>query len=804
MRFFYAECLLDKEIILNIWVEMTQFVVGFDLSKINMKKLLLLFFSVFVLLACEKQERMEFVTVQNEGGATLGYSPESGVKILVIDGLNFKDLNKNGQLDKYEDWRLPIDERAKDLASKMSIDQIAGLMLYSIHQAIPAADSGFGAGTYDGKPFSLGEADAWDLTDQQKQFLKEDNLRHVLITTVDGSETAAKWNNTMQAYLEGLDLGIPANNSSDPRHATSTDAEFNVGAGGIMSLWPRELGLAATFDPELVRKFGEIASAEYRALGIGTALSPQIDLATEPRWYRFGMTFGEGTALVTDIARAYVDGFQTSEGDKEIAHGWGYKSVNTMVKHWPSGGPEEGGRDAHWAYGKFAVYPGNNFDEHLKPFTEGAFKLDGKTQMASAVMPYYTISYNQATDSTNYGNGFSKYIITDLLREKYGYDGVVCTDWLITGDEGDDPDTFAGKPWGVEELSVAERHYMVLKAGCDQFGGNTKKEPVLEAYEMGVKEFGEAYMRERFEQSAIRLLKNIFRLGLFENPYLDPKESAAIVGNPDFMQVGYEAQLKSTVLLKNKGQVLPVKDKKKVFIPKMYVSTKKNFFGFWTEGVLDYPVNLDIVKKYYDVTSVPNEADFAIVFAGNPQSENGGYSAADREAGGNGYVPVSLQYIPYTATEAREHSIAAGDPVIDPTITNRSYKGKIGRTNNASDLDALIRTREMMPDKPVIAVIDVSNPMIFNEFETSMDAILIRFGGSVQSVMDIISGKYEPSGLLPVQMPANMETVEKQLEDVPFDMECHVDSEGNTYDFAFGLNWSGVIKDARTEKYGRK
>lgn len=769
-----------------------------------MKKQILIVSIMCALVSCQTDNLKDFVIVENEGGPALGYTPGSGVSILTIDGFKFKDLNKDGKLDKYEDWRLPVEERAEDLAGKMSIDQIAGLMLYSIHQAVPANEMGFGSGNYNGKPFSLSGAKAWELTDEQKKFLEDDNLRHVLITTVANAEVAARWNNSMQAFLEGIDLGIPGNTSSDPRHATSSDAEFNVGAGGLMSLWPRELGLAATFDPEVVKQFGEIASAEYRALGIGTALSPQIDLATEPRWYRFGMTFGEGTKLVTDLGRAYIDGFQTSSGKYEIANGWGYKSVNAMVKHWPGGGPEEGGRDGHWAYGKFAVYPGNNLEEHLKPFTEGAFKLNGKTGMASAVMPYYTISYDQANDGTNYGNGFSKYIVTDLLREKYGYDGVVCTDWLITGDEGKTPDQFAGKPWGVEEMSIAERHYMVIKAGCDQFGGNNEKGPVLAAYEMGVKEFGEPFMRKRFEQSAVRLLKNIFRLGLFENPYLDPAESAAIVGNPEFMQAGYDAQLKSTVLLKNKGNVLPVKDKKTVLIPKTYVPATKNFFGQWTEATLDYPVNLDIVSKYYNVTTNPDEADFALVFVTNPQSENGGYSVTDRQTGGNGYVPISLQYSPYTAEDAREPSIAAGDPVIDPTITDRSYKGKIGRTSNGDDLDVLLRTREMMPDKPVIAVIDVSNPMIFNEFEKYMDGIMIRFGGSVQSIMDIVSGKYEPSGLLPVQMPADMSTVEKQQEDVPYDMECHRDTEGNVYDFAFGMNWNGVIKDVRTEKYDIK
>lgn len=766
---------------------------------------LLLAANTYTLMA---QNAKIYKTINNSNGPTLGYSPSSKIKILEVDELNFKDLNKNGKLDKYEDWRLPVDERAKDLASKLTLEEIAGLMLYSIHQAIPANKSGFGSGTYNnGKSFSESGANAWDLTDAQKAFLKDDNLRHVLITAVKSPEIAAMWNNEMQAFVEGIGLGIPGNTSSDPRHSGlatgNTKAEFNAGAGGEISFWPEGLGLAATFDPQLVKKFGEIAAKEYRALGITTALSPQIDLGTEPRWYRISLTFGESPELATDMARAYIDGFQTSEGDAEIKDGWGYNSVNAMVKHWPSGGPEEGGRDGHWAFGKYAVYPGNNFETHLKPFTEGAFKLDGKTSMASAVMPYYTISYNQAKDGTNLANGFSKYIITDLLREKYGYDGVVCTDWLITGNEGETPDTFKGKPWGVEGMTETERHYIALMAGMDQFGGNNAMGPILEAYQMGVKEHGEEFMRKRFEQSAVRLLKNIFRLGLFENPYLDPQESAKIVGNPEFMQAGYDAQLKSIVLLKNKNKILPIKDRKTVYIPKTYQPAVKDWWANWTTPLLSYPADMEMVEKYYNVTDNPNDADFAIVFITSPFANNdgGGYDINDRKAGGNGYVPISLQYNTYTANDAREHSIAAGDPVIDPTINDRSYKGKTVNVSNSSDLATVLNTKNQMGEKPVIVVANIARPMVFNEFESKVDGIVARFGIGEQAVMDVISGKYEPSGLLPVQMPANMKTVENQKEDVPFDMDCHIDTEGNTYNFGYGLNWKGVINDSRTQKY---
>jgi beta-glucosidase len=751
-----------------------------------------------------------FRIVDNPAGPPLAFSPTSGVSILYRDGLPFKDLNKNGKLEPYEDWRLHVDLRASDLARRMTIPQIAGLMLYSAHQAVPANETGFAQGTYDGKPFSLSGAQPFDLSDAQKKFLKDDNLRHVLLVAVQSPQIAAQWNNSVQAYVEAIDFGIPANNSSDPRHsgqvAGSTVAEFNAGAGGDISVWPDGLGLAATFDPALVRRFGEIAAQEYRALGIATALSPQIDLASEPRWYRASMTFGESPSLTVDMARAYVDGFQTSYPPLEISDGWGFRSVNAMAKHWPGGAPEEAGRDGHWAFGKFAVYPGNNFETHLLPFSQGAFKLDGPTKMAAAVMPYYTISFNQASDGSNLANGFSRFIISDLLRDKYDFDGVVCTDWMITADEGATPGDFAGKPWGVESLSVAQRHYCALMAGVDQFGGNNEMAPVIDAYQAGVKLHGKKFMRNRFERSAVRLLRNIFRVGLFENPYLDPQESAKVVGNPQFMQEGYTAQLKSVVMLKNKDHVLPIAEKKTVYIPAVYTPSVKDWWGNRSQPALRLPIDTNLLKKYYHFSDDPSKADFAIVFISGPFANNdgGGYSKDDRASGGNGYLPISLQFRSYTALDARPFSIAAGDPVVDPLIVNRSYLGKSVTASNTMDLVTVLDTKEMMGDKPVIVVVNLSRPMVFKEFEHKVDAILARFSVGEQPVLDILSGKFEPSALLPMQMPADMTTVEHQYEDVPFDMQCHLDSEGHRYDFAFGLNWNGVIQDARTAKYGIK
>ncbi len=730
------------------------------------------------LMACNGQKWSEqqvdsFMLVTQKEGPTLSYSPQSGVKLLTEDGYAFKDLNRNDSLDAYEDWRLSPQERAAYLASKLSKEEIAGLMLYSSHQAVPSAE----------------------LTEDQKKFLSKDHLRAVLITSVESPRTAAQWNNRMQAFIEGLDHGIPANTSSDPRHEAKATTEYNAGAGGHISQWPTSLGLAATFDPQLVYRFGEIASEEYRALGIATALSPQVDIATDPRWTRFSGTFGEDPLLATEMARAYCDAFQTTPDTR----GWGMRSVNAMVKHWYGYGAQEGGRDSHFASGKYAVYPGNNLAEHKLSFIDGAFKLEGGTEMASAVMPIYSILWNQDPSGENVGGSYSQWLIQKQLREEAKFEGVVCTDWGITKDMKVLDSPMGGKPWGVESLTEAERHYKILQAGVDQYGGNNEIGPVLAAYDMWAKAQGEKSARQRFEQSARRLLLNVFRVGLFEHPYLDPEASEKIVGNPQFMREGYEAQLKSVVMLKNHdNKTLPMDKRYKVYVPKRHFPAIPGLWGGISEEKTVEPIDLALVRKYYEVVEQPEQADFAICLIEEP-STGFGYSAADVKRGGNGYVPYSLQYDDYKAVDARSVSIAGGDPM--EKFTNRSYKGKTVKAYNRDDMLMVSETKRAMGEKPVIVILETGRPVVLSEIEPKADAILVSFNVQHQALLDIISGKNEPSALLPMQMPADMKTVEEQNEDVPRDMRCYQDADGNTYDFAFGLNWQGVIKDERVKNY---
>ena len=724
------------------------------------------------------QRKNGFYLVSNVGGKELAMAD---LRLKEADGFVFKNLSGSDRLLPYEDWRLSCEVRAEDLAKRLSVEQIAGLMLWSPHQMVPFVPGLPFKGHYDGKDYIPGVMDPAALTDEQKKFVSEENLRNFLLVVTESADTAARWNNHLQALAEASPLGVPVCISTDPRHAAGKKgAEFS-GTGREVSRWPEGIGMAATFDVELMKEFAKVIAKEYRALGITQALGPQIDLATEPRWMRLEDTMGANTDMVTAFAKAYCDGLQTTEGAEG---GWGKDSVAAMVKHWPGGGTGESGRDAHYAYGKYAVYPGGKFEEHKKPFTEGAFRLADGTGKAAAVMPYYTVSWNQdPVYGENVGNSYSRYIIEDLLRKGEGYDGVVCTDWGITGDALPTMGGFGTTPWGVEKMPEAEKYLKLLSNGVDMFGGCCRKEPVLKACAMGCEIYGEEVMLQRMRQSAARILTLMFRVGLFENPYLDPEESAKTVGAPEFVEAGLEAQRRSVVLLKNKGSVLPLKQGTKIYVPGRHLDAHYTFFRTIQPAMDIQPIGAKDTEGYFTLVSSPEEADAAVVFAESPLCDC--YTQADLDKGGNGYLPISLQYRPYKAVAAREHSIAKGD--YREENCDRTYINKENTPYNASDLDNILSARQAMGDKPVIVVLQLHNPAVVAEFESQADGILAHFGVENKVIMEILTGEAVPGGRLPLMLPANMETVERHCEDLADDMEAYVDDCGNRYGYGYGL-----------------
>lgn len=457
---------------------------------------------------------------------------------------------------RYRDPELPIDERVDILLSQMTLAEKAGLFFHTMIAMSP-----------DGE---LSQGDPFFGIASNEEYVLERRMSHFNLLMVPPTAGAiARWHNKVQELAASTRLGIPVTISTDPRNSFSENPGAALLAGPF-SQWPEPLGLAATHDPELVRRFADIARQEYTAVGIRVALHPQVDLATEPRWARQAHTFGEDVELSSRLADAYIRGFQ---GDS-----FGAGSVSTMTKHFPGGGPQKDGEDPHFDYGREQVYPGGQFELHLKPF-EAAFAAGGRQ-----IMPYYGMPIG--TEYEEVGFGFNKGVLTGLLRERFGFDGIVCTDWGIITDQPILGADFAARAWGVEHLTPAERMTKVLVAGADQFGGEDDPALLIELVESG------AVSEERLDVSARRILREKFALGLFENPFVDADAADAIVGSAEFRAAGLDAQRASIAVLSNRDAVLPFARGAKLYV----------------EGIAH-----ETAARYGEVVATPAEADIAII-----------------------------------------------------------------------------------------------------------------------------------------------------------------------------------------------
>ncbi|WP_326636989.1 glycoside hydrolase family 3 C-terminal domain-containing protein [Streptosporangium sp. NBC_01755] len=444
----------------------------------------------------------------------------------------------------YRDPQLSVERRVDDLVGRMTLEEKAGLLFQAM--------------------VTMGDImpipSATDMIDGRL-------MNHFNLFGSASGREMAEWSNAVQERAKATRLGIPVTISTDPRHSFSSNPGAAMMAGAF-SQWPETTGLAAIGDEALVEKFADIARQEYLAVGIRVALHPQIDLATEPRWARANATFGEDAELTSRLVKAYIRGFQGVRLGKD--------SVACMTKHFPGGGPQKDGEDPHFAYGREQVYPGGNFDYHLKPF-EAAFEAG-----TSQIMPYYGMPVG--TPYEEVGFGFNKDVITGLLRERYGFDGIVCTDWGLLTDDVIMGQPVAARAWGVEHLTPLERAKKALDAGIDQFGGEACPELVIELVRSG------QIAEERIDVSVRRLLREKFVLGLFDDPFADPDRAEEIVGRADFVQAGVEAQSASLTLLKNGP--LPLVEGLRMYV----------------EGV-----DAETAAGYGTIVATPEEADIALV-----------------------------------------------------------------------------------------------------------------------------------------------------------------------------------------------
>jgi beta-glucosidase len=604
--------------------------------------------------------------------------------IITVDGYTFRDLNKNGKLDIYEDSRQPIDARVKDLLSQMTIEEKAGMMF--INGARVNDD-----GSIQNKPGKGMFAFAPNALD----LVREKKMNHFNLWAIPGIDALARWYDSMQKYVEdSTRLGIPITIASDPRNHFTKNI-FAMSAA-TFSQWCEPLGFAAINDTALTREFANDARQEYLAVGIREALHPQIGPTTEPRWPRIAGSFGEDAQISARMATAYIEGFQTDS--------LGSESVATMTKHFPGGGPQFEGLDPHFPFQKGQVYPGNNFDYHLIPFKAAI------AAGTAAIMPYYGVPMDSAHEHV--GFSYNKGIITGLLRDSLNFNGIVCTDWGLVTDTHMGKVLWPARAWGEQSLDSEQRVEKIINAGVDQFGGENIPEVVVNLVKKG--KISEA----RIDTSVARLLRLKFELGLFDNPYIDASKATQIVGKPEFVKAGEESQRRAITLLKNENKILPLK----------------------TGSLKIYVKDIDstTAAKYGIVVKNPSDADIAI-------------------------IRLSTPWYPVKSDIPMAKGFHHGD---------LDFKGL--------QKDSIMN---LLKSVPTIVDIYLDRPAVIPEINAGAKGLLADFGASDAAVLDVVFGKYNPGGHLPIELPSSMEAVRNQKEDVPYD------SKDPLYKFGYGLSY---------------
>ncbi len=636
-------------------------------------------------------------TKPNESSVNQPMLKSISVKNIEVDGLQFKDLNKNGTLDKYEDWRLSHTVRSQDLLSKMTTEEKVGFMLISTTRM--KNDWAFEKPKNNDPITSDFNED--DLVTQINMFTRDSlpypimsaagttkavtqsHLRHFILRASVSAATTAAWSNKLQALCETTRLGIPAIVASNPRNHIANRAVGTSLGQTAFSVWPGELGLAAMRDLKLTRTFADIARREWTAVGLRKGYMYMADLATEPRWQRIDGTFGENAEWAASMMTEIVLGFQ---GDS-----LSNTSVAMTTKHFPGGGAGEGGQDPHFPWGKTEVFPGGMFENNLIPF-KAAIKAG-----TSAIMPYYSLPKGLKYEEIAYA--YNKAVLQDLLRGELGFKGIINSD---TG-------PIEMMPWGAEGMSINERYKRTLEAGVNIYSGTADPTKLLETVNSGMVDMS------LIDNSVLLLLKEKFALGLFENPYVDEEAATRIVGSKSFQEQADIALRKSIVLLRNEKNVLPLKEKTKV-----YFETYQRAGDPKASASLVYAgsrTDLELVSK-------PEQADVIVLWI---------------KPGGTSLF----------GSTGKELTLSLSTNGVDIKYVN-------GLTSK----------------KPTILVMNYTGPWVIGEIYNNktmrnIPGVLATFGTTEDALLDILTGKFKPSGKMPFTTPISEAAVKTQKEDVP-------------------------------------
>ena len=660
--------------------------------------------------------------------------------LLKVGNLSFKDLNRNGVLDPYEDWRLPVGKRVADLLSRMTLEEKAGLMQITSFNA-----------------------------DSLNDYINQRHIRYLILRDNLGARELAERANASQEIAERSRLGIPIVFASNPRNHIRDNLVYEEAeAAGVFSSWPGTLGLAATNDLKLIRAFAEIARAEWRASGIQKLYGYQVDVATEPRWYRIQTTFGESPKLNADIARELVLGFQ--------GNALGPESVAQTIKHFPGDGAVDKGLDPHSDWGQWAVYPtpGSFFKYQLPPFQAA---VEAGT---SSIMSYYNNPANDksaaqfprewwASDRQQFegvAGAYNTAILTRLLRGRMGFKGYVNTDSGV----------LTNNAFGVEKLTTPQRFAKAVKAGVSLFSDNNNPQGLLDAVHQGL--LGEADLNS----SVTLLLTEIFQLGLFENPYTDPDSAQRIVNAPASAARADEAHRKSIVLLRNDTKLLPLTGAKKI-----YVEVMTGDGGGAARGGAG--------------TRGGGQRGGRQAAAGVPALPN---APGGNGPGGRGEPAPN----PINATAALK-ALLAKDPsvqVVDslekadvallwlrPSVYQRPEHDYADIALSPLTGIDVAKVKGIEAAKPTVLVINFINPWVINEVEPGAAALVATFDVKAEALLDVVRGRFKPTGKLPLTIPADQAAVDRNAPDVPGYAEAfdyaYTNRAKDRYVFGFGLSY---------------
>jgi len=660
--------------------------------------------------------------------------------LLKVGTLSFKDLNRNGVLDPYEDWRLPVQKRVADLLGRMTLEEKAGLMQIASFNA-----------------------------DSLNDFVNQRHLRYLILRDNLGARALAERANASQEVAERSRLGIPIVFTSNPRnHIRDALVYEEAEAAGVFSSWPGTLGLAATNDIKLVRAFAEIARAEWRAAGIQKVYGYQVDVATEPRWYRVQTTFGESPTLNAQIARELVLGFQGTA--------LGPESVAQTIKHFPGDGAVDKGLDPHNDWGQWAVYPtpGSLFKYQLPPFQAA---VDAGT---SSIMTFYNNPSNEksgaqfpkdwwASDTQQFEGVAAAYntaILSRLLRGRMGFKGYVNTDSGV----------LTANAFGVEKLTTAQRFAKAVKAGVALFSDNNNPQGLLDAMHQGL------LTEADLNTPVSLLLTEMFQLGLFENPYTDPDAAEKIANAPASAALADEAHRKSIVLLRNDTKLLPLTGAKKIYVEVMTGGAGGGRGGGGRAGA-----------------------------GGRGGAQRGGAQpdapAAPNAARGNG-PPVEPAPNSAAATAALKALLAKDTSlqVVDsldqadvamlwlrPTVHQRPEHDYADIALSPLTGVDVAKVKQIEAAKPTVLVINFISPWVINDVEPGAAALLATFDVKAEAVLDVVRGRFKPTGKLPLTIPADQAAVDKNAPDVPGYAEAfdyaYTNRVKDRYVFGFGLTY---------------